>query len=170
MDAGKHYSSPTEPSNEARRESPRIFADVSQYRIEPLREDDEFVLYRAHSKQAQSPALLLLVTASTHPARQSLKKIEREYSIRKELHATWAALPLELSNYNDRKTLVLDDPGGLPLNRLIQGPMEIRQFLRLAIGLTSALSQLHKREIIHKDVKPPNILADPATGQIHLTG
>ena len=42
-------------------------------------------------------------------------------------------------------TLVLEDPGGEFLHRLIQGPMEIEQFLRVAIGLSSALGQLHNR-------------------------
>ncbi len=36
---------------------------------------------------------------------------------------------------------MLENPGGEPLNRLIQGPMEMRQFLRFAIGLTTTLSQ-----------------------------
>jgi len=42
--------------------------------------------------------------------------------------------------------------------------------LRLAIGLAAALGQLHKRELIHKDVKPHNVLADSAAGQVWLTG
>src|ERR1022692_1611769 len=42
--------------------------------------------------------------------------------------------------------------------------------LRFAIGLATALSGLHKSELIHKDVKPANVLVDPATGQVRLMG
>jgi PAS domain S-box-containing protein len=144
--------------------------ELSEYLLEPLREDEEFILYRGHTKQAEAPSVLLLAPVSTRPALESLKKIEREYSFRSELDATWAVRPLALSQYNEQRVLVLENPGGAPLNRLIQGPMEMRQFLRFAIGLATALSQLHKRELIHKDVKPPNVLVDSATGHVWLTG
>jgi serine/threonine protein kinase len=58
---------------------------------------------------------------------------------------------------------VLENPGGEPLNRL-------RQFLRFAIGLATALSQLHKRGLIHKDLKPPNVLVNSTSGQVWLMG
>jgi len=44
------------------------------------------------------------------------------------------------------------------------------QFLRLAVGLATALGGLHRRELIHKDVKPTNVLVNPATGQLRLMG
>jgi hypothetical protein len=93
---------------------------------------------------------------------ENLKKLEHECSLRGELDATWAVRPLALSQYNDRRVLVLEDPGGDPLNRLIQGPMEMEQFLRIAISLADALNQLHKRELIQgrKTVQRPGQLRD----------
>ena len=66
--------------------------------------------------------------------------------------------------------LVVDYAGGEPLDRLIRQPMEIGQFLRLAVALSGALSQLHGRGLIHKDIKPANVLVDSATGRVWLTG
>src|SRR2546426_4906833 len=48
--------------------------------------------------------------------------------------------------------------------------MEIGQFLRLAVALSGALNQLHGRGLIHKDIKPANVLVDTATGRVRLTG
>src|SRR5207249_47841 len=56
------------------------------------------------------------------------------------------------------------------LDRLLRGPMELTQFLRIAIGLATALKQLHQRQLIHKDIKPSNILVDPSSDRIWLTG
>ena len=48
--------------------------------------------------------------------------------------------------------------------------MEITQFLTVAVGFATALAELHKRELIHKDVKPSNVLVNCATGQVRLMG
>src|SRR5437879_9814908 len=48
--------------------------------------------------------------------------------------------------------------------------MELGLFLRLAVGLASALRELHAQGIIHKDVKPANLLVDTATGGVWLMG
>src|ERR1700755_2473 len=65
--------------------------------------------------------------------------------------------------------MVLDDPGGEPLDRLLGGPMEVGRFLRLAIAVTSALGKLHQRGLGHKDIKPANILLNEPTGGVRLT-
>ena len=91
---------------------------------------------------------------AAHSAREGLTKIEHECSFKTELAATWAVRPLALSQYNKHPALVLENPGGEPLNRLIQGPMEMRRFLRLVISFAGALSRLHKQELIHKDRRP----------------
>src|SRR5712692_10489387 len=98
------------------------------------------------------------------------KKIEHEYSLRDELDSSWAVRPLALSDQPGQMTLVLEDTGGETLDRFLPGPMELTRFLRFAVGIATALSGLHEKGLIHKDVKPANILVDPATGQARLTG
>jgi PAS domain S-box-containing protein len=144
--------------------------EISAYTRKCLREDEEFILCRARASEAESPSVLLLIPASIRPSLESLKKIEHEYSLRDELDITWAVRPLSLLQCNGQKALVLEDPGGELLHRLIQEPMEIGQFLRIAVGLAAALRQLHKQKLIHKDVKPSNVMVDIVTGRVWLTG
>src|SRR5258708_9519034 len=70
--------------------------------------------------------------------------------------------------------LVLEDPGGVPVDRILdrcQGPpIELSRFLRIAFGVTTALGQVHRRGLIHKDIKPANILVDAESGSAWLTG
>jgi len=47
-------------------------------------------------------------------------------------------------------TLVLEDPGGEPLDLLLDAPLPISEFLRIRILITSALCQVHERGPIHK--------------------
>ena len=145
--------------------------ELSEYVLEPLRKDEEFILYRGQRRnQVDAPSVLLLAPVSTRPAPESLKRMEHESSLRAELDLSWAVRPLALSQLNGQTMLVLENPGGEPLDRLIQGPMEMTQFLRFAVGLATALSRLHKRGLIHKDIKPPNVLVNSATGEVWLMG
>src|SRR6202043_2683940 len=84
--------------------------------------------------------------------------------------ADWAARPVALTHDNGRMTLVLEDPGGTPLDRLLGRPLDVSHFLRIAIPLAGALRHVHERGLIHKDIKPANILVDAASGGVWLTG
>src|SRR6202042_161935 len=82
----------------------------------------------------------------------------------------WAARPLRLELHKGRLTLLMEDPGGEPLLKLLGQPWKIASFLRLAIGIATALGQVHQRGLIHKDIKPANILVNAVTGAVWLTG
>jgi predicted ATPase/transcriptional regulator with GAF, ATPase, and Fis domain len=138
---------------------------------EPVRKDEEFVLYRAHAtSHGDAPSLLLLTPAGSRPTVQTLSKIEHEYSLRSELSSAWAVRPVALSEYRGQPTLILEDPGGEILEGRLTQPMEIAPFLRLAAGLATALARVHESGLIHKDIKPGNILVNPTTGDVRLLG
>jgi serine/threonine protein kinase len=150
-----------------------IAMDVSDYNLETLRHDAEFVLYRGHVKRQnnKSPSrLLILAPVLERPAPETLRRMEHEFCLREELGADWAVRPLTLTQYQGRSVLVLEDPGGEPLDRLVREPMELGQFLRLGIRLSAAVSGLHRRGVIHKEIKPGNVLVNPSTGEVRLTG
>lgn len=147
--------------------------ELSQYTLQPLRKDGVFILYRGEHRNrgSSSPSsILLLAPASLRPDPGSLIKIEHEYALRFELDPEWAVRSLAISHHDGQTTLVLEDPGGEPLDRLIHGPMEMGSFLRLAVSLASALGRLHARGLIHKDIKPPNILVSPKGDNVWLMG
>jgi serine/threonine protein kinase len=138
------------------------------YKAVPLREDHELILYRGHSKEITAPSVLLLATVSPRPALETVEKLQHEYSFRNELDTTWAVRPMTLSQYNEQSVLVFEDPGGEPLNRLVDGAMETKVFLRLAVAIAHAVGQLHKRHVIHKDLKPSNIVVARESGRVWL--
>jgi serine/threonine protein kinase len=66
--------------------------------------------------------------------------------------------------------LVLEDPGGEPLEPLLGMPLETDHFLRMAIDITVAVGRLHRQGLLHKDIKPANIMVNCADGQVRFTG
>jgi len=139
--------------------------EFSSYALSPLRKGD-ISLYRG-SGSGLAP-ILLVAADETSPG--CVERLEHEYALKGELDADWAARPVALTRYNDRMTLVLEDPGGAPLDRLLGRPLDVSHFLRIAIPLAGALRRVHERGLIHKDVKPANILLDGTSGGVWLTG
>jgi PAS domain S-box-containing protein len=144
-------------------------ADLSIYTLESLHKDAGLVLCRGRRKDGPGQVLVSLPEAES-PAREVLKRLETEYRLRAELDSGWAIRPVELLREKGQIALVLEDPGGEPLDQVLERPLELTQFLQLAIGLSAALGALHERGIIHKDIKPANIMVDPKSSQVWLTG
>jgi PAS domain S-box-containing protein len=145
--------------------------DVSKYVVDALRTDGEFVLGRGrHPTTSSAPSILVLAPVGEHPAPELLRRLEHEYALSAELDAVWAVRPILLTRNQGRPTLILEDPGGEPLDRLLGAPIELGQFLPIAVGLCAALRQLHGRGFIHKDIKPANVLVTSETGQVRLMG
>src|SRR3984893_15672598 len=143
--------------------------ELSAYVLEPIREGPDFTLYRG--RQHGNPSRVLAVAlAAEDPSPQSLRRLEHEYSLAADLDSAWAAKPLALTRHEGRTILILMDPGGEPLDLVLQrGQLDLTWVLRIAIGLATALCQVHRRGLIHKDLKPGNILVDDA-GKVWLTG
>jgi PAS domain S-box-containing protein len=147
-------------------------AEDSQYILAPLREGVDFTLYRG-TERGNQMQILAVAVAAEKPSARSLQRLEYEASLASELDAAWAAQPLALTRHQGQTVLILKDPGGEPLDRIIEQhkgqPIDPTRFLRIAIGLAAALGHAHQRGLIHKDVKPANALVDDS-GNVWLTG
>ena len=109
------------------------------HRVETLRQDAEFVLSRGLAAR-DSDAVLILAAASEQPPARSVERLRHEYSLRHQLDAAWAAKPRELAGEHGHTVLLLEDPGGELLSRLLGQPWEATQFIRVAIGMAAALA------------------------------
>ena len=139
--------------------------------LQVLWEDGERVFCRIESRvDGRQAAVLAVLPAAEHPTPATLDRLAHEYGLKDELDGAWAVRPLELVRERGRTMLVLEDTERRAAGRLLGAPMEVEGFLRLAIGIAAALAQVHRRGLVHKDIKPANILVNRATGEVKLTG
>jgi serine/threonine protein kinase len=132
----------------------------------PLREGD-ISLYRGSGNRLEP----ILLVAADETSLGCVERLEHEYALKPELDSDWAARPVTLTHDNGSMALVLEDPGGMPVDRLLGRPLDISHFLRIAIPLVAALRATRgSGGLIHKDIQPENILADAASGRVWLTG
>ncbi|MBV9272309.1 MAG: serine/threonine-protein kinase PknK, partial [Verrucomicrobia bacterium] len=144
-------------------------AELSTYSLELIQNDAGLVRYRGRRK-SDLRQILVSIPEAKQAAPDLLKRLEHEYALRQELDPAWAVLPLELVHERAQTALLLQDPGGEPLDRMLGKPLELTQFLRIAISLTAAIDGVHERGIIHRDIRPANIMVHVKSGQTWLTG
>jgi serine/threonine protein kinase len=157
------------------RKNVRLVMDPTSNRdidSEVLWKDAERLFYRSWRASANGDrqSVLVVLPVPEHPTSNSVNRLTHEYEIKDDLDDAWAARPLELVRERGQTILVLKDPGGEPLDRLVGSPMELGRFLRLAFGLIAAVGRLHERGLVHRDLKPTNILVNSRSGQAWLTG
>lgn len=133
------------------------------------REGQRFFCRNWHDDVDLRPWLETLPLTDLEPP-GNLQRLAHEFSLKDDLDSKWAARPLAFIREHGRSVLLLEDPSGEPLDSLLGDPMDAGTFLRLAVALASALGHLHERGLIHKDIKPANVLVDSAGGQAWLTG
>lgn len=137
-----------------------------------LWEDNEHALYRGQrtGKNKAPQSVLALRLTAERPRSASADRLAHEYGLKDHLESAWAVRPLELVPDRDRVMLVLEDPGGMPLERYLGEPIEASRFLQLAIGITAAVGQVHQRGFVHKDLKPAHVLVHETDARVRLTG
>ena len=143
--------------------------NLTKYIVETLWEDEEFVLSR-RVWDDKHPSLLVSTPASAQPTMETVARLNHAYTLRDELDSAWAARPLALESRDGSSALLIEDPGGEVLARMIGTPWDLKPFLHVAIGLAVSLGRLHNRGFIHKDVKPSNILVNIDSHDLWLVG
>ena len=168
-------ASPVNEAEPLRREGSAL--DLSCYTLEPLQSDQLYVLYRGVRAGDAPPgraSVLVREPVSGRGVPEILAYLQHAYALRNDLEPSWATRPLALVQHGGRTSLVLEDPGGLPLARLFGRDHglahDLGLFLRVATGIACAVGRMHARGVIHKDLKPTNVLVDRVTSRVWLTG
>ncbi len=134
---------------------------------ETLFVDEWCALYRA--RRLSDGLRVLLKTTHREPA-LGARRLEREWKLVRDLSVTGVPRACELLRDGERGTLVMEDPGGVPLDAL---PATARRnldfFFDLAIRLCTMLTELHRRELVHGSLRPSSLLVDPATAEAWFT-
>ncbi|WP_410477609.1 trifunctional serine/threonine-protein kinase/ATP-binding protein/sensor histidine kinase [Nostoc sphaeroides] len=143
------------------------------YRIsEQLYAGSRTLVYRAIREADQLPVVIKLLQQD-YPTFNELLLFRNQYTIAKNLDLPDIVHLYSLEPYRNSYALVMEDFGGISLRDWIKTRMESNQytlteFLEIAIALSNILDGLYRHRVIHKDIKPANILINPETKQVKL--
>ncbi len=103
------------------------------------------------------------------PSLRDLTRIKMEYELSQKYSPKGMVPILGIEKQGNGFMLVMEDVGGIPLLDYWNSTSKaLSLFLELAISITKNLSNLHENGIIHKDIKPANILVNQTTNQVYL--
>lgn len=140
------------------------------YRIgKKIYEDSGTLVYRGERELDKRPVILKF-PKSEYPAVKEIAQFRQEYLIPNEINLPGVVKPYCLEKYRNGFALVLEDFGGQSLSQFLKKRnLTILEFLKIAIDLSEILNRLHQASIVHKDIKPSNIIIHPETHLVKLT-
>ncbi|MDZ8033994.1 AAA family ATPase [Nostoc sp. DedSLP04] len=136
---------------------------------EELYNGSRTLVYRGYRESDSLPVTIKLLK-NPYPSFGELLSFRNQYTIAKNLNSPLIVQSYSLQAYENGYALVMEDFGGISLKEweLTGNLQSLQEFLEIAIALCDTLDLLYRERIIHKDIKPSNILINPATKQVKL--
>ncbi|MDF0555158.1 trifunctional serine/threonine-protein kinase/ATP-binding protein/sensor histidine kinase [Kamptonema sp. UHCC 0994] len=128
-------------------------------------------------RESDRRSLIIKLLRNEYPSFNELMQFRNQYTIAKNLNFPSIVKPLTLEAYHNSYALIMEDFGGVSLSNYLKmttdesqqyKSLTLAEFLNLALQLTDILHYLYQNRVIHKDIKPSNILINPDTKQIKL--
>ncbi|MEQ8466829.1 trifunctional serine/threonine-protein kinase/ATP-binding protein/sensor histidine kinase [Coleofasciculus sp. E1-EBD-02] len=146
-----------------------MMLNLSQYQeTNQLYTGSRTLVYKAIRASDRQPAIIK-VLRNPHPNFNELVQFRNQYIIARNLEHPGIVQPLALERYGNGYALVMPDEGAIALlDYWQQSSRSLDEFFTIAIQLAEALHYLNQQHIIHKDIKPANILIHPETRHVKL--
>ncbi len=122
-------------------------------------------------------AVVIKVLQDEQPNFNEIVQFRNQYIIAKNLNYPGIIKTLSLEVSRNGYALVMEDFGGVSLAHYVQSATEkslkfqsldLLEFLKIAIQITGIIHHLHQNRVIHKDIKPANVLINPETTEVKL--
>jgi PAS domain S-box-containing protein len=122
-------------------------------------------------RELDKQLVILKILSKEYPTPIDLAKFKHQYEVTKNLNLVGVIKSYNIENYQNSIFIVLEDIGGQSLHQFMTSTkkIEVLDFLRIATKLVEAIGELHQSNIIHKDIKPENIIINPETRQVKIT-
>lgn len=145
--------------------------NVGQYTLrERIHETGHSVIYRGFKDDESRPVIIKLLK-TLYPSPSEIARFRQEYELIKSIDLDGVIKTFDLISQDDRFVLVLEDFNGVSLKSFLNHPgtFDPASFLNISAEIAHILGGLHALKVIHRDIKPHNILINRDTGMVKIT-
>ncbi|MEG4405323.1 AAA family ATPase [Microcoleus sp. MON2_D5] len=126
------------------------------------------IIYRGIKESDRTSAIIKTFKAE-HPTIEEISRLRHEHKILRHLDSQGIVKPIALENYHNGLALILENFSGQSLKDFLNNqPLAINAFLKIGIQLAKTLGEIHHSNVIHKDIKPSNILINSETKEVKI--
>ncbi|WP_428266227.1 ATP-binding protein [Haliangium sp.] len=103
------------------------------------------------------------------PPPDAVARLRREYAMGALIEGPGVIRYLGVENQGESVVLISEDFGAVDLRTQLPSIRgDVATFLGLALQLADGVSSIHDHNLIHKDIKPANIVVNPETQQVKI--
>ncbi|KAF3887756.1 MULTISPECIES: protein kinase domain-containing protein [Nostocales] len=150
----------------------KIFSIPGYSILEKIYAGSKTLVCRGIREHDQKPVIIKAMQ-SKHPSFTQIAQFRNQYAIAVSLQFSGIVQTYSLENFDNSYALVMEDFGGVSLRDYLDrfkesNTISLQEFFHIAVQIASTLHQLHRNHVIHKDIKPANILINPNTFEVKL--
>lgn len=147
-----------------------MLPEVQDYTIQELvAEGRHTLVYRGVNKKTREKAILKIMKPQDGVNEKNTHLLSNEYELLTRLHSEHVVKVYDHIRFNNQIMLALEDfPGETLADAIGHTNLSLEDKLQIAIQITHGLGAIHQAHIIHKDIKPQNILVDIPTKKIKI--
>lgn len=135
-----------------------------------VNEGSSTIIFRAIATET-GQSVVLKIPKGEYPTPRELATLRQEYLLLRNIDIIGVVKTFGLERYGNGLALILEDLRGQTLAALTRSQqLSVEQKLQIAIQIVDILKSIHKVGIIHRDIKPQNLIVDQTTSglQVHL--
>ncbi|MCP3921583.1 MAG: AAA family ATPase [Desulfobacterales bacterium] len=134
---------------------------------EKIYESNSSLIYRAFEEKNKRPVILKIFNKK-FPTQEDISEFNREYELASRFKKEGIAQIYGKSQAGS-PMIIMEDIGGQSLeNSLTSQILPLDDFLSLAIHIVEIIANIHKHNIIHKDINPSNIILNTRNNSVRI--